>query len=216
MSSKLLFAGTALLLALVFAVAVVVEQNGNAPPGRPSATGDPALLVRPHSPSLGPPDAKVTLVEFLDPACETCALFYPEVKRMLAANPDRLRVVTRHVPFHDGSEAVVRMLEAARLQDKYWQALEALLGAQSKWVFQHKVQSDQALVVLGAAGLDVVRLKSDMERDDVRSRVAQDVADAKALRVVQTPEYFVNGRPLPSFGLDELRRLVNDALRDAR
>lgn len=216
MSTKLLFAGTALLLVLVFAVAVVVEQGGKTPPGRPSATGDPTLLVRPHSPSLGRPDAKVTLVEFLDPACETCALFYPEVKRMLAANPDNLRVVMRHVPFHDGSEAVVRMLEAARLQDRYWQALEALLGAQSKWVFQHKVQSDQALVVLGAAGLDVARLKSDMQRDDVRSRVAQDLADAKALRVVQTPEYFVNGRPLPSFGLDELRALVNDALRNAR
>lgn len=216
MSSKLLFAGTALLLVLVFAIAVVVEQGGKAPPGRPSATGDAALLARPGSPSLGRPDANVTLVEFLDPACETCALFYPEVKRMLAANPDNLRLVTRHVAFHDGSEAVVRMLEAARLQDKYWQALEALLGAQTKWVFQHKVQSDQALAVLGAAGLDVARLKSDMQRDDVRSRVAQDLADAKALRVVQTPEYFVNGRPLPSFGLDELRAMVSDALRSTR
>jgi protein-disulfide isomerase len=159
----------------------------------------------------------VTLVEFLDPACETCATFYPEVKRMLASNPDRLRVVMRHVPFHDGSEPVVRMLEAARLQDRYWPSLEALLAAQSRWVAQHRAQPDRAQEVLaGVAGLDMVRVRADMERDDIRARVAQDLADAKALRVVQTPEYFVNGRPLPTFGLDELKAAVNGALRSAR
>ncbi len=133
--NKLLFAGTALLLVVAFAVAVLVERGGPAPApsDRPSAGADPSLLVRPGAPSLGPAGAKVTLVEFLDPACETCAVFYPEVKKMLAANPDRLRLVVRHVPFHDGSEAVVRMLEAARLQDRYWQALEALFAAQDKW-----------------------------------------------------------------------------------
>jgi hypothetical protein len=31
--------------------------------------------------------------------------------------------------------------------------------------------------------------------------------------VAATPEYFVNGRPLPTFGLDELKRMVSDALR---
>ncbi len=217
MNTKLLFAGGALVLIAVFATAILLDQRGKTPtPGRPLANADASILVRPHSPSLGPVDAPVTLVEFLDPACETCALFYPEVKRMEASHPDRLRIVVRHVPFHEGSDAVVRMLEAARRQDKYWPALEALLGAQSRWVAQHRVQADQALAVLGEAGLDVARLRSDMQRDDIRSRVAQDLADAKALRVVQTPEYFVNGRPLPTFGLEELRALVDDALRSAR
>jgi len=99
MSTKLLFAITVLLLGAVLVIAVVVERGGSAPSDRPVATADPAVLVRPGLPSLGPSDAKVTIVEFLDPACETCALFYPEVKRMLAANPGRLRLVTRHVPF---------------------------------------------------------------------------------------------------------------------
>ncbi len=212
--NKLLFAGTALLLVVAFAVAVLVERGGPAPApsDRPSAGADPSLLVRPGAPSLGPAGAKVTLVEFLDPACETCAVFYPEVKKMLAANPDRLRLVVRHVPFHDGSEAVVRMLEAARLQDKYWQALEALFAAQDKWVTNHRVQADAAFPLLALAGIDVERLKADAQREDVRARVAQDLADAKALRVTKTPEYFVNGRPLPSFGLEQLRALVADAL----
>lgn len=213
MSTKLLFAVTALLLVAVFAVAVLVERGGRAPAARPAAGADPNVLVRPGAPSLGRADAKVTLVEFLDPACETCAVFYPEVKRMLAANPERLRLVMRHVPFHDGSEAVVRMLEAARLQDRYWPALEALLAAQDKWVANHRVQADAVLPLLALAGLDVERLKVDMQRDEVRARVAQDLADAKALRVAKTPEYFVNGKPLPSFGLEQLKALVDQALR---
>ena len=35
--------------------------------------------------------------------------------------------------------------------------------------------------------------------------VAQGLADAKTLKVKATPEFFVNGRPLPSFGFDQLK-----------
>ena len=214
MSTKLLFAITALLLGAVLVIAVVVERGGSAPSDRPVATADPAVLVRPGLPSLGPSDAKVTIVEFLDPACETCALFYPEIKKMLAANPGRLRLVTRHVPFHAGSETVVAMLEAAQLQGKYWEALEALLRAQDRWVNNHRVQPDAATAVLGnVPGLDMARLQADVQRPEVRERAGQDLADAKALKVVKTPEYFVNGKPLPTFGLEELRGMVDAALR---
>ena len=220
MTNKLLFAITAVLLAAVLVIAVVIERGGGAPAeraaasDRPVAAADPSRLVRPASPSLGPADAKVTIVEFLDPACETCAVFYPEVKRMLSANPGRIRLVTRHVPFHPGSEAVVAMLGAAQLQDRYWETLEALLRAQDRWVHNHRVNADDAMAVIaGVPGIDVARLKSDMGRAEVRERGAQDLADAQALKVLKTPEYFVNGKPLPSFGLEQLQALVADALR---
>jgi protein-disulfide isomerase len=217
--NKLLFLATLVLLAAVFAVAVWFEEGRKAPSpqeasDRPVATADASRLVRPHSPVLGPADAKVTLVEFIDPACETCAAFYPEVKRLLAANPQRLRLVMRHVPFHSGSDAVVAMLDAARLQGKYWEALEALLRAQERWVQNHRVQPDAAMAVLGGVpGLDVARLAADAKTAEVKDRGAQDFADAKALKVTKTPEYFVNGKPLPQFGLEELRGMVDAALR---
>ena len=90
-------------------------------------------LVRFHSPTLGNPNAKVHIVEFLDPACETCRAFYPHVKRIMADNPDKVRLSIRHVPFHNGSDYVVKVLEASRRQGKYWQALEALLASQPNW-----------------------------------------------------------------------------------
>ena len=48
---------------------------------------------------------------------------------MLAANPDRIRLVLRYAPFHEGSNRVVAMLEGARKQGKFWPVLEALLEA---------------------------------------------------------------------------------------
>jgi protein-disulfide isomerase len=54
-----------------------------------------------------------------------------------------------------------------------------------------------------------------MNSPAIAARMERDFADARALGVTQTPEYFVNGRPLPSFGLDELRALVKDELRAA-
>lgn len=218
MSSKLLFIATALLLVLVFGVAVFVEQGGKSPPPAPAASDRPAAatgaeLVRAHAPTVGRADAPVTLVEFIDPACETCALFYPEVKKLLAANPDKLRLVMRHVPFHQGSEGVVALLGAANAQRRYWEALEVLLRQQDRWVHNHRVNTDDALAVLGAAGFDVARLQADAQAPAVKDAAAQDLADAKALKVTKTPEYFINGKPLPRFGLEELKALVAQAVR---
>ena len=49
-------------------------------------------LIRPHTPTLGPANAKVHLVEFLDPACEGCRAFYPVVKQIIESWGGRILV----------------------------------------------------------------------------------------------------------------------------
>jgi protein-disulfide isomerase len=51
-----------------------------------------------------------------------------------------------------------------------------------------------------------------MNAPEVARMIAQDLEDARVLNVTQTPEFFVNGRPLPSFGYDQLKVLVDKAL----
>jgi protein-disulfide isomerase len=184
-------------------------------PSPSAATTNLAALASEHSPALGDPGAAVHIVEFLDPACETCALMYPYVKQMLADNPGRIRLSIRHVPFHQGAEFVVRLLEASRSQDKYWQTLEALLATQDRWAPHHTVQPDLVWPVIAGVGLDTDRLRADMSAPEVAARMQRDIDDAKALKVTATPEYFVNGRPMPSFGLQQLQDLVSEALRNA-
>jgi protein-disulfide isomerase len=172
-----------------------------------------AALASAGAPSLGPADAPVHIVEFLDPACETCAMFYPYVKRMMADNPGRIRLSVRHVAFHKGADTAVRALEAARAQGRYWEALEALLDNQGRWVQDHRVMPEQVVPALASAGLDEARLKSDMESLETSARIGRDLSDAVTLGVARTPEYFVNGRQMKEFGLDELHALVGEELR---
>jgi protein-disulfide isomerase len=157
----------------------------------------------------------VTIVEFLDPACGTCRRFYPLVKAMMAEQPDRIRLVVRHVPFHENVDQVVALLLAAERQGKYREALEALLDAQDEWVAHHVAQPERAFPLVERLGLDPERLRADMNDPAIAARIRQDMDDARALGVEKTPEFFVNGRPMPSFGHDQLKQLVDRALAEA-
>lgn len=176
---------------------------------------DPSALVRFHSPTFGDAGAKVHIVEFFDPACETCREFYPFVKQLMDANPGRIRLSLRYTPFHKGSDDVVRLLEAARRQGRFREALETLLAAQPQWAINHVARPELALQALERVGLQPEKLKADMGSAEIGKLIQQDMQDAVTLNVTKTPEFFVNGRPLARFGFDELRALVDDALREA-
>jgi protein-disulfide isomerase len=200
------------VVAIAVAGFAAMMWRGDDAPAAVDAGAREAALASPHAPTLGPADAQVHIVEFLDPACETCAQFYPMVKQWLAEHPQQIRLSLRHVAFHDGSEYAVRVLEASRAQDKYWPTLEALLASQAAWAPHHTVQPELVLQAVAAVGLDLARLEADMGLPEVTQRIAQDRADAMLLKVTATPEYFVNGRPLPSFGARELQALVREEL----
>jgi protein-disulfide isomerase len=212
MKQKTIFITALLLLAVLFAGGVQLYRGQKIQEAAATAAKNKESLIRAHSPSLGRADARVHIVEFFDPACGTCAAFYPLVKQILAAHREDIRLTVRYAPFHRGSDEVVKALEASRQQGRFWQALEALLASQPAWVQHHQAQPDLIWPYLAKAGLDTERLKSDMQSPDIARAIAQDVADAKSLNVTKTPEFFVNGRPLPSFGSDELRTLVDEEL----
>jgi protein-disulfide isomerase len=215
MNRRNIFIVSVLVLLLAFVAATLFYRSEHAQSSQLAAAKNQPALSSEQSPAFGNPTAKVHIVEFLDPACGTCAAFFPEVKKLLSASPDRIRLSVRHVPFHKGSDQVVRILEAARGQGKYLPTLEALYASQDRWVVNHVVQADQVWQSLGGVGLDLERLRSDMNAPEVARRMEQDMRDARTLGVQQTPEFFVNGRPLPSFGLAELQNLVQEELRRA-
>lgn len=183
----------------------------------PSSTDTQAnsLLASEGSPTRGNPAAKVHIVEFLDPACETCAQFFPLVERVIGENPDKIRLSVRHVAFHEGSEFAVRVLEASRKQDRYWETLAQLFATQHQWAPRHVAQPDLILQSIAAVGMDLQQLQQDLNSPEVTERIARDLNAAMALKVTATPEYFVNGKPLPSFGDAQLLELIASELRAA-
>lgn len=205
--------GIVIVVVTLAIVAVLsVKLVGGGKPAPQADVGRVLALESAQAPSIGPADAKVHIVEFMDPACETCALLYPHVKKIMAENPGKIRLSVRHVAFHKKADEAVRVLEGARAQGKYFQTLEALLSNQDAWVENHRVVPERIPAAVVGAGLDWERLRNDMNAQEVSQRMQGDLADAKVLAVTKTPEYFVNGRQMDEFGLEQLRTLIRNEL----
>jgi len=216
MKRKTLFIAGGALVALLLAGAALLYSNSGNQQAAQVAAQRMERLDRPYAPSKGNPAAPVHIVEFFDPACGTCAEFYPLVKKIMADHRQEIWLSVRYAPFHPGSQDVVKVLEASRKQGLFWPALEVLLENQSGWAQNHAAHIDLIWPYLARIGLDTARLKTDMQSPEVARVIDQDMQDANALEVTATPEYFVDGHSLPSFGAQQLVQLVNDELDRAR
>lgn len=165
-------------------------------------------LTRPDSPVLGPAKASVTLIEFLDPACEACRAFAPVVQQIRFLYPEDVRVVVRFADFHPGSDGAIRLLIAAQRQKKFETVLHALFDDQDKWASHHSPDTRAALKIAEAAGLDMAKARKVMESADAEERLRQEAEDILVLQVSRTPTFYVNGKLLMDFGPDQLMKLV--------
>lgn len=204
----IIFAFSCLVLFVVFMLATTFYKDKQVEKFGFMAQQNAAVFVRDHSQTLGSNDAKVFLIEFMDPACETCAAFYPFVKQMMAANPGKIKLVLRYAPFHDGADYFVKILEAAKKQGKYWETLEVMYKSQPYWASHHNPQPEKIWQFLPMAGVDIERIKKDMNDPAIVKLIEQDMADAKTLNVHKTPGFFANGKPLQNFGYQQLQELV--------
>ena len=204
MNQRTIFALVGGILVLAFLLASMIYRNHQASVQGGVVSQNQSIVERQGAATKGPVDARVTIVEFLDPACETCADFLPMVTGLIKKYPGKVRVMVRYAPLHPGSDQVVRMLEAANLQGKFWPALEILFSTQSRWTVNHTSQPMRALNILNSLDIDQQQLTADMNSEKVNQIVQKDINDGKSLGVRATPEFFVNGQPLPSFGFEQL------------
>ncbi|MFN0277703.1 MAG: DsbA family protein [Pyrinomonadaceae bacterium] len=192
------------------------KPTNTAPPAAP--TGQ---LIRSDSPSLGPENAKITLVEFLDPECESCAAFSPTVKKILADYDPNIRFVVRYMPLHPNSLKAATFTEAAGEQGKYWEAQKLLFEKQPEWGTPHGPPStakkpDIDVLFKGYAktlGLDMEKLDAAVKENRYAAKLDRDRKDGQSLGVRRTPSFFVNGRELARFGETELRSLIDEELK---
>ncbi len=199
-----------LLIAVGFTLAAVFFKAGQDEQAHQQAAQHSDLLIRDHSVRTGNPQAKVTIVEFVDPACGTCAQFHPLVKKLLEQQDGKVNLVLRYAPLHQGSGQMVALLEAAKMQGKFWPVLEMMFETQRRWVSNHVAQPETFWNMLNQrpTGLDMQKLAQDMSSQEVMDAIQQDINDGEKLGANKTPTFFVNGKPLPSFGYEQLAGLV--------
>ena len=165
-------------------------------------------LERAHSPRKGNPDAKVTIVEFMDPACETCRQFHPVVSDLLTKYEGKVNLVVRYAPFHEGSDLMVKILAVMERRGNFWQVLEMMFETQPHWASHHNPQPEVFWQFLERYGFDMAQLSEQLKDPALDEIIRQDLADGELLGANKTPTFFVNGKPLPSFGYQQLLDLV--------
>jgi protein-disulfide isomerase len=144
------------------------------------------------SPTKGPDDAKVIIVEFADFECPHCRAAVPMIDAALAAHPDKARLVYKFValPMHVRAEPAARAAWAAGQQGKFWE-MEHLLFERQDHLEQGDLERYARILKL-----DVARWKVDMESQAAKDRLAEDHRLEEDLKLKGTPTLYVNGREL--------------------
>ena len=201
------------LLSSIFATAAYLYNKQKADDANTNAQKYDLNLERDYSPTIGDKNAKVTIVEFFDPACETCRDFSGFLKQAMEANPGKIRLVMRYLPLHQGSDEVVKIIEAAHQQNKFWEILDDAYASQSTWAINHVAQPELFWKMLANSKLDIEKAKQDAKSAVIAQRIQQDISDARQLNVTKTPGFFVNGKPLINFGYQPLQELIEAEIR---
>lgn len=196
----------------------VAANSSNTSNSSPAAS---ASLIREDSPSLGPADAKVTLVEFYDPECESCAAFAPVVKKILKDYDGKIRLVARYMPLHPNSLTAATFTEAAGEQGKYWEAQDLLFRKQGEWGTVHGAPPDAPKPNINKLfdgyarelGLDMDKAGKSISEKRFDTKIERDRRDGQSLGVRRTPTFFVNGRELARFSETDLRSLIEEEMK---
>src|SRR5215468_606115 len=188
-----------------------VAARSVAPP-RPSGP-DPARafnLPTGDSPTKGPEDAPVTIVEFSDYQCPFCARSEPLVHDALAAYPTKAKLVYKHFPLvsiHPQAMSAALAAAAAQRQGKFWEMHEKLFAN------QRALAPEQIKEYARQLGLDMAKFERDLQSDEVKTKVQEDIKLAQRVGVRGTPTIFVNGKILQNRTLDGFKELIDPVLK---
>jgi protein-disulfide isomerase len=173
---------------------------------------NPQELLAPESGhSVGPKDAKVTIVEFADVNCPLCRAMYKDMKRLVQEYSPNLRLVFHHFPLVESKPMSLPgavLAEFAHTHGKFWEYMDRTMALEDV----HPDSPEIFYGVIREIGLDVREASKIV--DDVESaefdRVYQDrrLADSLGLRV--TPSFFVlaEGQPVKAFQGKHVRRVL--------
>jgi protein-disulfide isomerase len=162
------------------------------------------LLSSPHQVVLGNPQGKVTMVEFFDYNCGYCKRALPDMVELLKTNPN-LKFILKEFPvLGEGSVEAARVAVAVRMQDasgkKYLEFHQKLLGGRGPADKAH------ALAAAKDLGFDMARIEKDMNSDEAKKTIDENLKLADAIGVSGTPTYVVgNEVVVGAVGLDTLK-----------
>ncbi len=209
MQNKKLVLGSLVSLIILFIGLAIFYKNNEVKEDEKKVLSKSDLLVREHSIKFGENKKNISVVEFVDPECESCAMFYPILRKLYKDYHEDIQLVVKYIPNHLNSKFAIRILEASREQNKYEEVLSMIFEKQPLWA-QHNNEKPELLWEFLATipDLDMNKLKEDSTNPKIDKIMEIDSSDAREIGVRGTPTIFVNGKRLAVLSQKDLFDLV--------
>jgi protein-disulfide isomerase len=141
------------------------------------------------NPSIGPKDAKVTIIEFSDFECPYCQKSQIVNKQLRAKYKDKIRWVFRDypLPFHPNAKFAHIAANCAIEDGKYWEVFEEM--------FKHTgdLAKENVRYIVEKAGVSKEKFEKCIADGKMAKEVETDLEDGRKLGVNGTPAFFING-----------------------
>ena len=165
-------------------------------------------IERGNSISLGPEDAPVTLVAFMDFQCPFCSKFFSILRNVLDQFPDKVNLVFKHFPAKDhiyAEKAALASL-AAYKQGKFLEIAAHFYENYNKF-------KDNTIEQAGEhVGLDMALFKKEMKSESVKRILAEDIVMAGRVMIPGVPAVFINGKKVINRFLPNFAEMVSAEL----
>ncbi len=174
-------------------------------------------LTTAGSPTFGPANAQVTIVEFGDLECPDCRMEAPLLRKNVPETyGDKVRVFFKDYPL----ESIHPWARAAAIDgrcvyhqnaDTFWKFYD--------WIYDNQQEIDpgnlttKVLVWASQNGLDKAKLSSCIDTKATEPEVNQSIAEGQALALRGTPTLFINGRKIGGLQWPDLQLVINNELK---
>ena len=226
-----------LIIGIVLVIAVIggwlfYNSSKTPPPSNATNTANkptpkPAMTIPPDAPAganppeqMGSPNASVTLEEFADLQCPSCAAAHPAMNEIKSYYGPKIHFIFRNfplqIPAHDKGYEAALAASAAGMQNKFWEMQNILFQNQKTWD-KDPTYKQTWKGYAQKIGLDVPKWETDMSGMGAKNRVEADMARGKAIGISSTPTLFVNGVSVPfsDMKVEPLKTLIDAELQKA-
>ncbi len=155
-------------------------------------------IIMGYDPFIGPEDAPVMVMEFLDPNCNHCKTAHPHVTALAEAYPDSVRVVFKPVAIVGGPTHSMDEIAALYFANDHGVFKEML-----DLVFQHQSPStglsvDRLSEFAEDLGLDAGDFRRALSEREFASRTVQTRQFFTGMGLRSVPVIIINGRRISS------------------
>lgn len=151
-----------------------------------------SLALSKTSPTVGPKNAPVTIVEFFDYQCSACHAMFPRMEQIIKNNPN-VRYVYKEFPiFGPASEFAAKAAIAAQKQGKFLALHNALFNSDK---MEGKLTNADVLAMAKKVGINIVKLQKDMQDPAIAQEMKNNYALASKLKLIGTPAFVIMPTP---------------------